>query len=456
MKKPAEKLVLASVALGVVAVGAMFAFQTGTSHQREAAEEAFRRTLPESVAKYIAPEADTPAANPPAAASDGETPQVDTIAAFEAFWPQIRELTKEGSPWLELEKVWSEPPQDTEILAQIHAFVEANQELIDEIKRLAELGGPVCDLDFSKGLEIELFHLAKLREMARVLHVESLALADQRDYAGAAENALLTMELADVLTGEPVLLSQLVRIAMCSIACSTARDALPPGACPPEALGPLLAYAGQAGNRQALADSLSGEGVLQLVNFDQIREDTGGGTFALPPGEVEDEVGALPFAIYFSPLGTPWMNMDEATSIETIARLAEVSALPYYEAQPILAEIEANIEALPATRILSRVSLPAYIRPAEAQARHEALLDLTQLGLLVEQHHAENGAYPESLNAVTGGQPPLDPFTGDPYRYVLTDDGFTLYSVGCNLRDDGGRHGYREGDIVWRGVQTRE
>ena len=35
---------------------------------------------------------------------------------------------------------------------------------------------------------------------------------------------------------------------------------------------------------------------------------------------------------------------------------------------------------------------------------------------------------------------PVDPFTGEPYHYRTTDDGFLLYSVGQNLTDDNGRH----------------
>jgi hypothetical protein len=50
-----------------------------------------------------------------------------------------------------------------------------------------------------------------------------------------------------------------------------------------------------------------------------------------------------------------------------------------------------------------------------------------------------------------GGSVPVDPFSGEEYHYQPSDDGSLLYSVGQNLVDDGGKHDYREGDIVWRG-----
>ena len=335
-------------------------------------------------------------------------------------------------------------------------FVAKNQEFLAEIKRLAELGGPVADLDLSQGMAVELNHLAKLREMGRMLCVEALVLAKDGDFAGAAEDILLSMKLGDALAGEPILICQLVRMAAYSAAFDTIRDALPAGACPPEALDALLVYTVQADHRDSFADCMSGEGVLGLVEFGRLRQDGVRYNFGAELGAGSDYVGQIASAIYTSPLGTPWVNMDEAAYADIMARMAEASELPYYEADPILSEIEADVEALPVTRFVSRALLPALGRAACAQAGHEARLDLMQLGLLVEQHHAEHGEYPESLNALTGSQQPLDPFSGAPYRYVLSEDGFTLYSLGRNMTDEGGRHHFHEGDIVWRGVETRE
>lgn len=88
------------------------------------------------------------------------------------------------------------------------------------------------------------------------------------------------------------------------------------------------------------------------------------------------------------------------------------------------------------------------------QAVHEATIDLFRMGLLIEQHYTEHGSYPASLDVLAralGGAVPLDPFSGEPYQYVVSDDGFLLYSVGGNQVDDGGVHDQANGDWVWRG-----
>lgn len=43
---------------------------------------------------------------------------------------------------------------------------------------------------------------------------------------------------------------------------------------------------------------------------------------------------------------------------------------------------------------------------------------------------------------------PLDIFTDKPLTYVPREDGYLLYSVGRNLRDDGGRSGTKQADDI--------
>jgi hypothetical protein len=164
--------------------------------------------------------------------------------------------------------------------------------------------------------------------------------------------------------------------------------------------------------------------------------------------------------IYRSGAAAPLRAADESTALEILGQIQEIGALPLFEARPQLEAVDQRIEGL--SQFLhpySLMMLPSLTRAGEAQARHEAMLDLAQLGLAVEQFHAETGAFPQSLAEIAdrlADGDPADPFTGKLYAYRTTDGGFLLYSVGRNLIDDGGVHDLREGDIVWRGaVQPR-
>ena len=57
----------------------------------------------------------------------------------------------------------------------------------------------------------------------------------------------------------------------------------------------------------------------------------------------------------------------------------------------------------------------------------------------------ETGEFPDSLDAIAG-EFKIDPYTGQPFIYRLTDDGFTLYSAGLDRDDDGGTHHPRFGE----------
>ncbi len=74
----------------------------------------------------------------------------------------------------------------------------------------------------------------------------------------------------------------------------------------------------------------------------------------------------------------------------------------------------------------------------------EARLRCVRLAMLIEIYRQERGVLPKTLDALdvdlvaaVGG----DPFTGTPLGYRVVEGGFTLYSVGEDLVDDGGDTG---------------
>ncbi|MHC5056254.1 MAG: hypothetical protein ACYTKD_16260 [Planctomycetota bacterium] len=86
-----------------------------------------------------------------------------------------------------------------------------------------------------------------------------------------------------------------------------------------------------------------------------------------------------------------------------------------------------------------------------------ALRDAAVLGLSCEIFRSAKGAYPAKLDELAPElleDTPPDPFTGKPFRYELRDGGraFIVYSVGENLKDDGGVEDRPDkDDISWQG-----
>ncbi len=377
----------------------------------------------------------------------------------EKEWESALTLIRDGKSW-----TWT-----SEERAEVAKFMAAKMGLLDELRRLAEIGGPVQALDFSKGFHMELPHLAPLRFAARLLAADAALRASNGDYVGAVEDLTAAMKLANNVAQEPLLSSQLVRFAMDDIASSAIENVVTGGELSPELYRTLIAQAAAAAGREAFAQSFLGEATMGIDTFGRIRT----GEYPLnefrsfyhteSPEGPQELVDAALSMLYTSPAGQPFMNLDEQTYTETMLQLSEAVQRPYYEAQPRI-EALANETGggLSFLKPISNTLVPSFEGILDAQALHEARMGLMQVGLAVELYHAQNGQYPSSLEAVApilAGNVPVDPFTGQPFVYQPSGDSFTLYSARGSTPAPARRPNHHprgadaQGNIVWRGEE---
>ena len=328
-------------------------------------------------------------------------------------------------------------------LSSIAEVLAANRDLLGEIREMADRGGPVCVLDFSEGLDLEPHHISPLHRCAALLRLDAVVMASQGNKSEAFDDIIAGMKLGDALANEPLLASQRLRTDTYATMTSTFQSLFDAGDLTREQTQRLMAHAAQAYNRHALGESLAGELYMALQSFSDLRtRDPEMLDLFSELIDSSDTVERLFLTTYKSTLGRPWLNMDGAAYIDIMSRASSAAELPYYEAAPQLMRLETETRNLPNTRILAKMHIVSGLSgTCGAQAQHEATLDLMQMGILVEQYKASTGSYPEDLDAIVpelGGSLPVDPFTGKPYLYKPSDDGFLLYSIGQNLIDDGG------------------
>lgn len=79
-----------------------------------------------------------------------------------------------------------------------------------------------------------------------------------------------------------------------------------------------------------------------------------------------------------------------------------------------------------------------------------------KIATALKLYSQDNGRVPNQLSELVSSgymnNLPSDPFTNEPFKYSISNDGkeVTIYSVGKNLRDDGGKGGkYEEDDITF-------
>lgn len=92
--------------------------------------------------------------------------------------------------------------------------------------------------------------------------------------------------------------------------------------------------------------------------------------------------------------------------------------------------------------ILLEILAPHFGRAIEItyQTKTEVQAIVSIIGLL--RYKNDKGFYPENVNELMSegyiGELPIDPWSDEPLVYRTTNDDFTLYSIGRNLKDDGG------------------
>lgn len=149
------------------------------------------------------------------------------------------------------------------------------------------------------------------------------------------------------------------------------------------------------------------------------------------------------------------------------ADMAETALLPYHRSEAARQRFGRTAGRGPLFRRLTELSgwAPPDISAAMLkEASLEALIDASRIGLACKIYHAQNGRFPDRIGDLVPdllGEEPLDPFTGEPFVYRTNGDGFIVYSLGSNKKDDGGRsspitHMVMEKDDDWSWRENRD
>lgn len=300
-------------------------------------------------------------------------------------------------------------------------------------------------------------NLQEMRNVAVVLRLDASSRAQDGDADAALHSARAILNTSAAIGDEPLLISQLVQVAIQGIAVNTIERILAQGQPSPEELRktqklagereklPLLLYAVR-GERGAFHE-VSQQIALGKVKLSQISPIFG--TAANP---------ALDFAAMTLGKGA------HTSSLRLLNRAVDVARLPPQEHIAGIRKIEDAAKNGP---WLQRMLLPGMFRVAEGTVRGQAVLRCAIAALAAERYRLEHERWPDDLQALVPGQldaVPLDPYDGQPLRYRRTADGAIIYSVGIDLKDDGGklpRKGARpaEGDVgvqLWDATRRRQ
>jgi hypothetical protein len=295
------------------------------------------------------------------------------------------------------------------------------------------------EVDYSQGAGILMPDIGENRGISKILSV----LARQQTAAGRTEaawsTAMLGIRFADSLRTEPILISQLVRVAQLGLAVESLRtvaEFASPSADDCAKLETLLA---SFESREALVRSLDGDRLL-----------IGEWVFKQPDSAIPHLFGKnFECMMVISGVLTPLKRLDHAAYLRIMRYYACNAAEPYAPGDAGIGD--QMINAVPRYCILTWSLGRAFSATKVQFTAMIARVRVTRVGLAAIRFKQEHGAFPSDLQALKLANAD-DPFTGKPLIYRPIDRGFTIYSVGMNVVDDGGTKGnnWRSGDEVWR------
>jgi hypothetical protein len=344
---------------------------------------------------------------------------------------------------------WRSQSQDQWTEAQWRQLGEVlakAEPLLAQIRVLFVQEGPIWPLETDSTFESGGKSWAALREFTRLFWFSTLFQAHTGAHDAAFDDVIAAFRTGDLLENEPIMFSHLTRFACHDMARNAFLQTFAPGVLNAGQIDRLSSYAATQLNRSIFAEALEVEAYQTAQSIDAPSHVHGNVFLYNTPG-----IEGLFWRLYSTPLAKPLYNRDEFAFATFLQKMAAASHQPFYEGYR---QLSTSYERLDETWFipLARSAANGMLPLLDAQAKNEASSSIMAIGLRLEQCQAETGRVPNTLDAVAhyfDGHVPVDPFSGEALRYVPGQDGFRLYSVGSNLKDDGGKEDARA-DIVWR------
>ncbi|MCC6488106.1 MAG: hypothetical protein IT364_11460 [Candidatus Hydrogenedentes bacterium] len=318
-----------------------------------------------------------------------------------------------------------QPPTPEVVEAFVRDRLAAARPGLDVALEAARMRGGL--LSPSSDPEATLQALAEARNLARYLSARAEIAARDGDVNEAFTYVFATLRLARTVGESRTILAQLVQIAIVGIAFDSSQRVLTYGEPATDIVAAITIESRNLRKPEQFVRALRGETIY-------VRD---GLHLTMP---------------------RLWAGINELKMLETLTAMADAANTddPNHRRE-LLTQAEVSAKQGPyLLYALVQVTAPAVLRSMDAWERGVSQTTVMEVGLAISQYHAEHGDYPEALDAAPpylGGEVPSDPYTGTPLMYEKRGAGYVLYSVGPNLKDDGGAplHGPGgvAGDVVW-------
>jgi hypothetical protein len=336
-------------------------------------------------------------------------------------------------------------PQPSTPAADVLFALSRYDDTVEKLREASRLPDANIPLPYQDGIsavaETLLPYLATLKQCAQVLNVRAIAELANNQNQTALDDIRLSFYLNDSLNNTPLLISQLVRMAIMNIEMQSIWEGLAEHKWSEEQ---LVALDAELAREDFLADyetAMRGERTCAISTYEMMRRN--GEIFIQGENGNSETVKLswMPNAFYyqnefaFARLYQQWLFPLVDTHSHTIS--------PEIWRQMDTAAHAAQKHFFPPYTIMARMTVPALDATVKRFAFAQSVIDLARVACALERYRLTHGQYPDSLADLEPqfiAKVPHDIINGQPLHYGLKpDDRFILYSVGWNETDDGGQ-----------------
>ncbi|MEO1524126.1 MAG: hypothetical protein AAFX06_01760 [Planctomycetota bacterium] len=305
------------------------------------------------------------------------------------------------------------------LIASLEKIVDETEEGFLLVEKAANAKVFRSKIDHSLGFGAELKHGSIFRSAGRMLKTRAVVLASQGKGDEALQNCIDGLNLQRLVVSEPMIVQLLMAISVQDQMLGAAHHVLLSSETSSTKRAELARVLASIDNESELGAALKAERATGLLTFDQLREGTAESIGGSP----------LPSVLSSNWLGQAYLNDDEAEYIRIMNQSIALVGRPRNERKPIEDEIEAELSKGGFRKVVTRMLVPALTQIARAQEVADTKLRCLRVYLqLLEDGNAD------SIEGVVS----IDPISRQPLIIKKQPEGWLVYGVGENEKDDGG------------------
>ena len=360
-------------------------------------------------------------------------------------------------PWQKIfreKEGWPHPEEPRKPAADILTALEKYKATLAELTQAAK-DRPLCrfDIKYEAHFAALVPHLlSPIKNFTKNYTLRSLAHLANDDPEAALADIRMGFFLAESIREEPLLISQLVRLACLQITLQPVWEGLKEKQWNAEQLADLEKQLAAIKLLKGYQISIVGEREMANLAINQMAINPK--VFNLMVENEADKIGLTPEG---------WLRHNQKRLNEMHINFSQQLIDPRARRiHPDISvafnkELDARIRRkFPIYDVLSGLLLPGIDKSAMRVGSAQTAVDHARIACLMELHHLEHKNYPEKLTDLKQALP-LDPYSGKPYIYKMGQESrYQLYGIGWNQKDDGGtviKNGNRpdseKGDLVW-------